>query len=373
MSMSLQRVRGRSLVLSSDACARLLNQVPSVPVASPAAAAPMYPISDAVSPQASMYPTPDEVPLQAGMYPTPGKGPPQASRQQQSPPAIFPLPPAHMLGQPEPEMPSWLDLPDPMPSHEPMVVHHTPMDSHLDASFTDTAAPHTIRHPCQQHAPQPCAHGPAGGVSQRGSASMLESERAGYLAQEFMPQGLGQGGLGHQQAPHDYEQVACESCQMPHSRARQPQGYQGLPLGSQQPLQHREEVSRGFRRPLQGSKQVLQGHEQQGCREMPQGGELINQGLSGDRVISGRLMYAQTHSQSGSRVHPRFDRTPSFTDEQSMIHFSIIPKLSPQTCYVTLMSKQSLQLLAQYTCRWLCASYVLCDMSVGNHLSMHKH
>ena len=286
------------------------------------------------------------------MYPTPGEGPPQASRQQQSPPAIFPLPPAQMLGQPEPEIPSWLDLSDPMPSDEPMVVHHTPMDSHPVAPFTATAAPHTIPHPCLQQTPQPFAHGPAGGVSQRGSASMLESEGGGYLAQEFMPQRLGQSGQGYQQTPH-----GVEFWQMPRGRAQQPQGYQGSSLGGQQPLQRWEEVLQGFRRPLQGSEQVLQGHEQQGCREMPQGGELTPQGLSEDQVIPGRLTFAQMHSQSCSRVHPRsFARTPSFTDEQSMIHFSIIPKLLPQTCYVTLMSQQILQLLAhkQMTLRKLC-------------------
>ncbi|KAL0051911.1 hypothetical protein WJX82_004365 [Trebouxia sp. C0006] len=186
----VQRVGGRSLVLSNDACAGLLNQVPSAPVVSSAAAAPVYPIPAEVPPQAGMYPTPDEVP-------------PQASMQHQSPPAIFPLPPAPMLGQPEPEMYPWLGPQNPMPSHEPMVVHHTPMDSHPDASFTVAEAPHTIPHPCQQQTPQPFAHGPAGG------------------------------------------------------------------------------------------------------------------GLSQDRVIPGRLMYAQMHSQSCSRVHPRgFDRTPSFTDEQ---------------------------------------------------------
>ena len=151
---------------------------------------------------------------------------------------------------------------------------------------------------------------------------MLDLEGGGHPAQEYMPQGLGQSGQGYQQAPHGYE-----VWQMPQGRAQQPQGYQGLPLGGQQPLQHRE-VSQGFRRPLQGSEQVLQGHEQQGCRGLPQGSELTPQGLSQDRVIPGRLMYAQMHSQSCSRVHPRgFDRTPSFTDEQSTIHLSNILKL----------------------------------------------
>ena len=407
--LPLQRVGGRSLVLSSDAYARLLNQVPSVPVASPAAAAPMYPIPDEVSPQ--------------------------AGRQHHSPPAIFPLAPAQMLGQPGPEMPSWLDHQDPMPSHKPMVVHHTPMDSQPIAPFTATAAPHTPHHPCPQQIPHhsppqftrsavvpgtarfaspndidpvtiswpsdsrltdllhggrplppytptvqpeapsglspaalqqgpsfgfsqqyqaqqapnppphmmsfgsqasmntsfprdtppaviPLAHGPAGEVSQRGSAITLDPEGGGYLAQEFMRQRLGQSGQGFQQAPHGYE-----IWQIPQGRAQQPQGYRGLPLGGQQPLQGMEEVSQGFRRPLQGSEQVAQGHEQQGCRELPQGGELTPQGLSEDRVIPGRLMFAQMHSQSCSRVHPRsFARTPSFTDEQSTVHFSIIPK-----------------------------------------------
>ncbi len=343
----MQRVGGRSLILSNDACAALLNQVPSVPVASSAAAAPMYPIPDEVTPQASM--------------------------QQQSPLAIYSLSPVHMIDQPEPEVPSWLDLPDPMPSHEPMVVHDTPMDSHPVAPFTVAEALHTIPHPpCLQQTPQPFAHGPAGGVRQRGSAIMLESEGGGYLAQEFMPQGLGQSGQGYQQAPHGYGQVAYESWQMPHGRTEQHQGCQGSFLGGQRPLQGMEEVSQGFRRQRQGSEQVLQGHEQQGCREVPQGGELMPQGLSEDRVIPRRLMYAQMHSQSCSRVHPRsFARTPSFTDEQSTFHFSNIPKLLLQIWYSTLMSEQSLQLLAQYTCRWLCASYVFCDMSVGNHLSMH--
>ncbi len=338
----MQRVGGRSLVLSNDACAGLLNQVPSAPVVSSAAAAPVYPIPAEVPPQAGMYPTPDEVP-------------PQASVQHQSPPAIFPLPPAPMLGQPEPEMYPWLGPQNPMPSHEPMVVHHTPMDSHPDASFTVAEAPHTIPHPCQQQTPQPFAHGPAGGVSQRGFASMLDLEGGGHPAQEYMPQGLGQSGQGYQQAPHGYE-----VWQMPQGRAQQPQGYQGLPLGGQQPLQHRE-VSQGFRRPLQGSEQVLQGHEQQGCRGLPQGSELTPQGLSQDRVIPGRLMYAQMHSQSCSRVHPRgFDRTPSFTDEQSTIHLSNILKLLLQVCYSTLMSEQGLQQLCpvykQITLRKLCLS-----------------
>ena len=147
---------------------------------------------------------------------------------------------------------------------------------------------------------------------------------------------------------------------MPQGRAQQPQGYQGLPLGGQRPLQHRE-VSQGFRRPLQGSEQVLQGHEQQGCRGLPQGSELTPQGLSQDRVIPGRLMYAQMHSQSCSRVHPRgFDRTPSFTDEQSTIHLSNILKLLLQVCYSTLMSEQGLQQLCpvykQITLRKLCLS-----------------
>ncbi len=251
--LTLQRVGGRSLDLSSEACARLLNQVPSVPVASSVAAA---------------------------MYPIPAEVPPQASRQQHSPPAICSLPAAQMLGQPQPEMASWLGLQDPMPSHEPIMVHDTHMASHLVAPFTATAAPHT-----------------------------------------------------------GYGQVAHEFWQMPQGRAQQPQGYQGLFLGGQQPLQRREEVSPGFRRSLQGSEQVLQGHEQQGCRELPQGGELMPQGLSEDWVIPGRLTYAQMHSQSCSRVHPRgFDRTPSFTEEQRTIQFSNIPKLLLQTCYSTLMS-----------------------------------
>ncbi len=302
---------GRSLDLSGDAYARLLNQVPSAPGTSSAAAAPKYPI--------------------------PAEVPPQASMQHCSPPAVFSLPPVQSLGQPEPEMPSWPDLQDPMPSHEPMMVHHTPMDSHPVAPFTAAAAPHSIHNPCLQQTPQPVAHG-----------------SAGYLAQGFMPQRLGQSGQGYQQAPHGYGQVAHGVWQVPQGRAQQPQGYQGLPLGVEQPLQCWEEVSQGFRRPLHSDEQVVQGHEQQGCRELPQGGELMPQGLSEDGVTPDRLgrLYAQMHSQSCSRVHPRgFDRTPSFTDEQSMIHFAIIPKLLPQTCYVTLMSEQSLQLLAQCTSR----------------------
>ena len=419
MSMGLQRVGVRSLDVSSEACACLLSQVPVVPLVNSAPAA--------------MYTIPDVVPQ-------------QASRQQHSPPAIRSLPPGQLLGQPEPEIDSWLGVQDPMSTHGPTVVHDTEMDNNLIEPFPATADCHTIHHPWPQQNPHgsppestcpafvpstttgfaslnanstsssrandcsvrnlllggdpvlpycpimqpttpsgrsptapsglspaalqqgasfsfsqqyhvqqvpdpptymaavgsqasmnrlyPCdippavtpfAHEPAAEISQRSFTTMPEPQGGGHLVSEPMRQRFGHRGQSHQQAPHGYEQGAQEIWQMPQGRAQQPQGYQGLSLGGQQPLQRGEEVSQGFRRLPQGSEQVLQGHEPQSCWAMPQGVELIPQGLLNcfeDRVVPGRPMYAKMHSQSCSRVHPRgFDRTPSFTGERSTIHF----------------------------------------------------
>ena len=432
MSMGLQRVGGRSLDVSSEACACLLSQQPVVPLVKSAPAA--------------MYTIPDEVPQ-------------QASIQQHSPPAICSLPPGQLLGQPEPEI-DWLGVQDPMSSHGSMVMHDTVVDNNLTEPFPATADCHTIHHPWPQQNPPgsppqftrptfvpstatgfaslndnsmsssrandcslrnsllggdpvlpycptmqptapsvrsptapsglspaalqrgssfsfsqqyhmqqvpdpptymaavgsqasmnqlyPCdippavtpfAHEPAAEISQRSFTTMPEPQGGGHLVSEPMRQRFGHRGQIHQQVPHGYEQGPQEIWQMPQGRAQQPQGYQELSLSGQQPLQRGEEVSQGFR---QGSEQVLQSHEPQSCWAMPQGVELIPRGLLNcfeDRVVPGRPMYAEMHSQSCSRVHPRgFDRTTSFTGERSTIHFSNIRSHLLHICHSTLLS-----------------------------------